>query len=51
MRLLLFGLLILVAGGGLLTTVVMARAKARAQADWLVGKNLTLAPVVKALRW
>src|SRR2546425_8444088 len=50
MRLLLFGLLILVAGGGLLTTVVMARAKARAQADWLVGKNLTLAPVVKGLR-
>jgi len=50
MRLLLFGLLVLVAGGGLLTTVVMARAKARAQADWLVGKNLTLAPVVKGLR-
>jgi glucose/arabinose dehydrogenase len=50
MRLILFGLVVLVAAGGLLTSVVMARAKARAQADWLVGKNLTLAPVVRGLK-
>src|SRR5450432_3777629 len=50
MRLILFGLVVLAAGGGLLATVVLARAKARAQADWLVSKNLTLAPVAKGLK-
>jgi glucose/arabinose dehydrogenase len=50
MRLILLGLVVLVAGGVVLTSVVMARAKARAQADWFVGKNLTLAPVVKGLK-
>jgi glucose/arabinose dehydrogenase len=50
MRLILFGLVVLAAGGVVLTSVVMARAKARAQADWFVGKNLTLAPVVRGLK-
>ena len=50
MRLILFGLVVLAAGGALLTTVLIARAKARAQADWFVGKNLTLAPVVRGLK-
>jgi glucose/arabinose dehydrogenase len=49
LRLVLFGLLVLIAGGGLLTTAFMARAKARAQSDWLVSKNLSLAPAVKGL--
>jgi glucose/arabinose dehydrogenase len=50
LRWLLVSLVVLVAGGVVLTGVVMARAKARAQADWLVGKNLTLAPIVKGLK-
>jgi len=50
MRLLIAGLAALVAIGVLLTGVVMARARARAHADWLEGKNLTLAPVVKGLK-
>ncbi len=49
-RFALFGLVILLAVGGLVTTGIMARTKARAQADWLVAKNLTLAPVVKGLK-
>jgi glucose/arabinose dehydrogenase len=50
LRLLLVGLVVLVLGGVVLTNVVMARARALAQADWFVGKNLTLAPVVKGLK-
>ncbi|HLZ28337.1 MAG TPA: PQQ-dependent sugar dehydrogenase [Chloroflexota bacterium] len=50
MRVILFGLVVLAAGGGLLTSVVLARVRARAQADWFVGKNLTLAPVVRGLK-
>ena len=46
----LFGLVVVVVGGVVLTNVVMARARALAQADWFVGKNLTLAPVVKGLK-
>src|ERR1700730_9620084 len=48
--LVLVGLVVVVAGGVVLTNVVMARARALAQADWFVGKNLTLAPVVKGLK-
>src|SRR3979490_814864 len=48
--LVLVALVVVVAGGVVLTNVVMARARALAQADWLVGKNLTLAPVVKGLK-
>jgi glucose/arabinose dehydrogenase len=44
------GLVVLVAGGVALTSVVMARVKARAQSDWLVSKNLTLAPAVRGLK-
>jgi len=50
MRLVVLGLVVVVAVGAVLAGVVMARVKARAQADWLVGKNLTLAPVVRGLK-
>jgi glucose/arabinose dehydrogenase len=40
------GLLIL---GGVLTSVVAARVRARSRADWLESKYLTLQPVVKGL--
>ncbi len=36
--------------GVLLTGVVAARIRARVRADWIEGKNLTLAPVVKGLK-
>jgi glucose/arabinose dehydrogenase len=50
MRLVIFGLVVLALAGLVLTGAVMARARARAQADWFQGKNLTLAPVVKGLK-
>jgi len=43
-------ILVVIVGGVVLTNVVMARARARAQSDWYVGKNLTLQPVVKGLK-
>lgn len=43
-------LLIVVIGGAVLTNVVLARARARAQRDWFIGKNLTLQPVIKGLK-
>src|SRR6476469_9318210 len=43
------GVIVLLIGGALLANVVLARARARARADSLEGKNLTLAPVVKGL--
>jgi glucose/arabinose dehydrogenase len=36
--------------GVLVADVVVTRVRARAQVDWLQGKNLTLAPVVKGLK-
>ena len=50
LRVLVAGLVVLAILGGLLTSVVLARVRARAQSDWLQGKNLTLAPVVKGLK-
>jgi glucose/arabinose dehydrogenase len=50
MRLLLVGFVGLVVAGIVLTGVVAARARARQHNDWLQGKNLTLAPVVKGLK-
>jgi glucose/arabinose dehydrogenase len=50
MRLLIAGLVVLVVAGGLLTSVVAARVRARQHADWFEGKNLTLAPAVKGLK-
>jgi glucose/arabinose dehydrogenase len=44
------GLAVLLIVGVVLTNVVLARARARAQADWFIGKNLTLAPAVKGLK-
>lgn len=44
-----FGVIVLVIAGVVLTGAVLARARSRAQADWFQGKNLTLAPVVKGL--
>jgi glucose/arabinose dehydrogenase len=49
-RVVVFGLVVVLVGGVVLTNVVMAKARALAQADWIVGKNLTLAPVVKGLK-
>lgn len=49
-RLLLAVLVLLVILGGVLTSVVAARARARARADWLQGQNLTMSPVVKGLK-
>jgi glucose/arabinose dehydrogenase len=49
-RLLVPAILVVIVGGVVLTSVVMARARARAQSDWFVGKNLTLQPVVKGLK-
>ncbi len=48
--LLILGLVVLVVIGALLTSVVAARVRARARADWLEGKNLTLAPTIKGLK-
>jgi glucose/arabinose dehydrogenase len=44
------GLVLVVILGAVLTSVVMARVRARARADWLQGQNLTMAPVVKGLK-
>ena len=49
-RLIVPAVLVLIVGGAVLTNVVLARARARAQSDWFVGKNLTLQPVVKGLK-
>jgi len=50
LRPLLPGLLVVVVLGAVLTNVVMARARARAQSDWFIGKNLTLQPAIKGLK-
>ena len=50
LRLVILGLVVLVVLGGLLTSVVAARVRARARADWLESKYLTLQPVVKGLK-
>jgi glucose/arabinose dehydrogenase len=50
LRLVVPALVVLLVGGALLTNAVLARARARAQADWFVGNNLTLQPVVKGLK-
>jgi glucose/arabinose dehydrogenase len=50
MRLIIMGLIAVLVIGGLLTSVVAARVRARSRADWLESKYLTLAPVVKGLK-
>jgi glucose/arabinose dehydrogenase len=50
MRLAILGVVVLAIAGVVLTGAVLARSRARAQADWFQGKNLTLAPVVKGLK-
>jgi glucose/arabinose dehydrogenase len=50
LRLIVPALVVLIVGGVVLTNVVLARARARAQADWFVGKNLTLQPLIKGLK-
>jgi glucose/arabinose dehydrogenase len=49
-RLILVAVILVVAAAVLLSGAVVARVRAREQGDWLVGKNLTLAPVVKGLK-
>jgi glucose/arabinose dehydrogenase len=48
-RLVLAGLVVLLVLGGVLSSAVAARVRARSRVDWLESKNLTLAPVVKGL--
>jgi glucose/arabinose dehydrogenase len=50
MRLVILGVVVVLIAGVVLTGAVLARARARAQADWFQGRNLTLAPVVKGLK-
>jgi glucose/arabinose dehydrogenase len=50
LRFLIAGVVLLLIVGAVLTNAVLARARARAQADWFVGNNLTLAPAVKGLK-
>jgi glucose/arabinose dehydrogenase len=50
MRLVSLGVVVVLIAGVVLTGAVLARARARAQADWFQGRNLTLAPVVKGLK-
>jgi glucose/arabinose dehydrogenase len=49
LRLIIVGVLTIAIIGAVLTTVVAARVRAQSRADWLQGKNLTLAPAVKGL--
>ena len=44
------GLIALAVLGVLVADLAISRVRARAQTDWLQGKNLTLAPVVKGLK-
>jgi len=48
--LLILGLVVLMVVAALLTGVVAARVRARARADWLESKNLTMSPLVKGLK-
>jgi len=50
LRLVVPGLVVLLVLGGVLTNAVLARARARAQSDWYIGKNLTLQPAIKGLK-
>ncbi len=50
MRLVILGVVVVLIAGVVLTGAVLVRARARAQADWFQGRNLTLAPVVKGLK-
>jgi glucose/arabinose dehydrogenase len=50
MSLVILGVVVVVVIGVVLTGAVLARANARARADWFQGKNLTLAPVIKGLK-
>ena len=50
LRLIVPAVLVVLVGGAVVANVVLARARARAQSDWFVGKNLTLQPVVKGLK-
>jgi glucose/arabinose dehydrogenase len=43
-------LVALVVLGAVLANLALTRARARAQSDWFIGKNLTLQPVVKGLK-
>jgi glucose/arabinose dehydrogenase len=49
LRLLLPALIALALVGAVAADLVVTRVRARAQSDWLQGKNLTLAPTVKGL--
>jgi glucose/arabinose dehydrogenase len=50
LRLLIPALIALAILGTVAANLVVTRVRARAQSDWLVGKNLSLAPVVKGLK-
>src|SRR5579864_7871767 len=50
LRLLLPALVALAVVGAVAADLVVTRVRARAQSDWLQGKNLSLAPVVKGLK-
>ena len=50
LRLLLPALIALALVGAVAADLVVTRVRARAQADWLQGKNLSLAPAVKGLK-
>jgi hypothetical protein len=50
MRLVMLGVVVAAVAGLVLTGAFLVRSRARAQADWFQGKNLTLAPVVKGLK-
>jgi len=50
LRLLLPVVLVLAVLGVVAAGLAVTRARARAQSDWLIGKNLSLAPVVKGLK-
>jgi glucose/arabinose dehydrogenase len=50
MRLVMLGVVVAAIAGLVLTGAFLVRSRARAQADWFQGKNLTLAPVVKGLK-
>ena len=50
LRMLIPLLLVLAVIGVIGAGLAVSRARARAQSDWLIGKNLSLAPVVKGLK-
>jgi glucose/arabinose dehydrogenase len=50
LRLIIPVVLVLIVGGVVAADLAVTRVRARAQADWLIGKNLSLQPVVKGLK-